>query len=121
MTDAKYETLTPHNDIGYFVVARGDAYDTEFEVYRIIGTDAEGQIFYEKKNAVSSSETVETRGEAQVYLHGNVKWDGCSNFHFDEQDEVMLHFCGRRDATDVGVLLGRLYDEAERLQRAIKP
>ncbi|CAB3754323.1 hypothetical protein LMG29542_02315 [Paraburkholderia humisilvae] len=28
--------------------------------------------------------------DAEIYLHGSVKWDGCSNWHFDEQDRVML-------------------------------
>lgn len=53
--------------------------------------------------------------EAQVYLHGSLKWDGCCNLYFDQQDKVMLHFCGKKEAENIGVLLGRLYDLAKEL------
>lgn len=49
------------------------------------------------------------RTEANVYLRGHVKWDGCSNWDFCTH-ECMMHFCEREDMVAVGELLGRLYD-----------
>lgn len=35
---------------------------------------------------------------APTYAHGSIKWDGCINMAFDEQNDCMLHFCGTKDA-----------------------
>ena len=51
--------------------------------------------------------------ESEVYLHGIVKWDGCSNWHFDEQDRVMLHGCSREDLTNLGELMAKCWDYAK--------
>lgn len=47
------------------------------------------------------------------YFSGSVKWDGCANVRFDEQDNVMLHFCGRNDAMRIARLIEKIYDLAE--------
>jgi hypothetical protein len=52
---------------------------------------------------------------ADTYLSGSVKWDGCSNWSFDEQDRGMLHFCAKQDAIALGTLMGYLYDWAKEL------
>jgi hypothetical protein len=49
---------------------------------------------------------------AKPYLHGSVKWDGCSDWHFDEQDEGMLHGCSRENVQRFGDVLGRCWDLA---------
>jgi len=46
----------------------------------------------------------------EPYLHGTVKWDGCSNWHFDEQDRVMLHGCQRSDLTRFGEVMAACWD-----------
>lgn len=48
----------------------------------------------------------------RVYLSGDIRWDGCSNMYFNRQDEVMLHFCGKQEAMNIGVLMGYLYEKA---------
>ena len=70
---------------------------------------------FNRADYCSSPDTVYTTDEAQVFLSGSIKWDGCSNLRFDEQDHVMLHFCSRDEAVAVGTLLGRLYDMAKEL------
>ena len=55
---------------------------------------------------------IEDPAKAPTFLHGDVKWDGCSNIYFDEQDTIMLHFCGMKMATGVGRLLQRMYEIA---------
>ena len=39
---------------------------------------------------------------------GSIKWDGCSNWHFDP----CVHFCGKQQSIDLGTLFGSLYDWA---------
>lgn len=49
--------------------------------------------------------------EAEVYLRGFVKWDGCSNWDF-KTNPVMKHFCGRDDFVFVSRLLEKMWDIA---------
>lgn len=55
---------------------------------------------------------LEDYAEAEIFLHGNIKWDGCSNWDFHSEN-IMVHFCGRKDATSLGRLMNHLYDIAE--------
>jgi hypothetical protein len=48
----------------------------------------------------------------EVFLDGTIKWDGCSNWDFHTSD-VLIHFCGRRQATGLGRLLDHLYQIAQ--------
>ena len=50
--------------------------------------------------------------DADVYLHGSVKWDGCSNWYFDQQDRVMLHGCSRADLVNIGEVMAKCWDYA---------
>ena len=43
-----------------------------------------------------------------------VKWDGCSNWHFDGGN-YQLHFCGLMEAENFGILLTSLYEWAAEL------
>jgi hypothetical protein len=47
----------------------------------------------------------------KAWIHGFIKWDGCSNLDISEKD-CMLHFCKREQLVNLGVVLGRLFDEA---------
>lgn len=53
--------------------------------------------------------------EAEVVVTGYIRWDGCSNFYFGEEGGLMLHFCGVKQAIQVGTLLERLYEMAAEL------
>lgn len=70
---------------------------------------------YEIKGGMSGTDVTTNIDDARLYLSGHVRWDGCSNLRFDEQDHVNLHFCGRSHAAQVGKLLDRLYDIAAEL------
>jgi len=67
---------------------------------------------YQRADSDTSPDCTPDLARARRYLHGSVKWDGCSNLHLDEQDEAMLHFCGRKEARNIGELLARIYDLA---------
>ena len=85
-------------DLGFIVVAKhnqqtgaGDDLPVDFVVYEVV-----------------------TWGSAftRPWLHGSIKWDGCSNWHFDAQDDLMIHFCGPSDTAKLSKLFERLYQMA---------
>lgn len=98
-------------DIDYLCVVEAHSNYADLKVYKVVGRGDDGPIFL-KRGWNSSADIVDDLALAQVYLSGSIKWDGCSNLRFDEQDDTMLHFCGKQAAVDTGTLLGRLYDMA---------
>lgn len=51
---------------------------------------------------------------ADVYLYGSVKWDGCSNWMYpDQEDNTMLHFCSMEEARLVAEVMSFAYRIAE--------
>jgi hypothetical protein len=94
----------------------------EFSVYETVGftTTYEEKPVYKRAGSDTSMDVVENIAEAQRFLHGNVKWDGCSNWSFDEHDKVMMHFCGVRDAEDIGRLFSALYSIARDLMPQLR-
>lgn len=116
--DIRYTALLEAEDEYADVIAN-------FKVYRIVGeyvterhpdgTTTSYERGYQRANSHRSPDPVEHLAQAEVFLHGGVKWDGCSDWHFDEQEDSMLHFCGKEEAGAIGTLLCRLYDWAREL------
>ena len=93
---------------------RGDdprVFHCDFKVYSIYGIDSAGFVIFEHPE--KCSHPVDTIQEARLFMHGEIKWDGCTNFHFDEQDKLMIHMCGRKDMADLATLFDRLYAMAD--------
>lgn len=65
---------------------------------------------YIRAGATSGMDTTDDPAQAQVFAHGSVKWDGCSDWHIDAQDDCMLHGCTREDLTRIGEILARCRD-----------
>ena len=109
-------TATKHfHDIAFTVVAVAHAHYVEYTVYDITAHDQAPDGSWSvpnwpHKDATTGGDVVNDLAEAAVYLHGTVKWDGCSNWHFDEQDRVMLHGCTRTDLTRIGEVMARCWD-----------
>ena len=89
----------------------------DFKVYDIVGRGGPkfDEPCYHADGYINSNEIVETTELAQVFCHGTIKWDGCCDVYFDEQDSTMLHGCGRKDLTRIGKLFDVLYDMALQL------
>lgn len=105
------EHISDECDIGYTITGNlcpDYGYAMYFEVYQIQGVCEDGQVLWIKKGAVSLPDPVESIDDAEIFLHGSIKWDGCSNWHFDEQDRIMIHGCSVDDMTNVGVLFERM-------------
>jgi hypothetical protein len=104
------------------VAARGEAVFTiackpfehccDFEVFEILSS--EPTTLWNLPSGTRPDPTDEL-SKAERFLHGSIKWDGCSNWHFDIQDDCMIHFCSAQDAAAIGVLLNELYRIADEL------
>lgn len=110
--EVRYERRD-YKDIGFTAIAepmgQDDIYAVRFEIYTIVSTDINGTVFWQRRGACSSLNPVNRLDEAELYLHGHVKWDGCSNWYFDEQDRVMLHCCGLNDIENIGKVMKRCW------------
>lgn len=99
-------------DIGHTAVAvpcpGSEDHVVDVRIFTIVSTSPPAEFAKDGLNFPSTPDI----DSADVYLSGSIKWDGCSNWHFDAQDDAMLHFCSRKEAGDIGELLRRLYDLA---------
>lgn len=98
-------------DLRFTVVASiPDEYQVDYRVYELLWINDDGTHAWQRDGATSGPDPVETLEEAELFLHGFVKWDGCSNWHFDAQDSLMLHGCSREDLTRLGEIMARCRD-----------
>lgn len=99
-------------DIDYVAVltARDGSVFAHFKVYPLISVTPEGEVLVGP--SVDEMVSFKDATDAQVFASGSIKWDGCSNFRFDEQDRCMLHGCDREYLVNVGQVLARVHDEA---------
>ncbi len=114
--------ITKHLDSDFTIVMtageenEGGPVWVDFEVYDIIGHGGPkfDEPCYHAAGYTNSNEIVEVASSAvaQVFCHGHIKWDGCCDVYFDEQDGTMLHGCSRKDMTRIGKLFDALYDAA---------
>jgi hypothetical protein len=114
-------------NLGFTVCATAQTHCVEFVVYDIEAWQ-EGATpgvydtpLWHKADALTHPDPVNCIEEAEPYLHGEVKWDGCSNWHFDEQDRVMLHGCSRDDVLRFGQVMAACWDWAAELCPAWNP
>lgn len=105
------------DELGFTVVAEVKEYRVDFKVYDICGRTGslDGPYVYHREGSVNSMDWVESLDDAEVYLHGSVKWDGCSDWYFDEQDRVMLHGCSRHDIERYGMIMAACWDMTKEL------
>ena len=109
------QVIKHSKELGFTIVAIPDDYVVRFFVYEVNGWYDGGSgdydaPMYQKKGAANCSDWVDTIEESEPYLHGEVKWDGCSNWHFDEQERCMLHGCTREDLENIGKVMAMCWD-----------
>lgn len=106
-------------DINYFAIALPSEYHVDYAVYEAVeGIDASGKkdILFQREGMMSSPHYVNDIKLAEVFLHGFVKWDGCSNWMFNENErDTMLHGCSRTDLTNLGEVMARCWDWTKEL------
>lgn len=102
--------LIKFDDIDFVATAEIEKHSVSFEVYEIVGRYENGDLLYTRKGATCTPDTVDDLAHAQIYLHGYVKWDGCSNWSIDIAEEIMLHACDRRGLSRIGEVMARCWD-----------
>ena len=105
-------------DIDFSVIAEPSESRVGFKVYSIFSD--EPKMTWSKWGDDGNIDWAYVIEDADIYLQGAVKRDGCSNWDFVEQEKTMLHFCSKSQAMSIGILLGRLYDLAVELLRGGK-
>lgn len=80
-----------------------------FIVLKIFGIDSGNNLMFEYEKEGGAILGSADPSRADVYLHGYVKWDGCSNWYFDNQDNCYLHFCGEEEAALLGEIMRTAY------------
>lgn len=105
-------------DLRFSVIAAVFQYHVDYQIYDICGwmEGATKGVF-----DVPVWDDADRLEDAPVYLHGFVKWDGCSNWYFDEQDRVMLHGCGISDIQRFGDIMAECWNWAGLLCPAWNP
>lgn len=118
-----------HDDIEYSVFAfRSLTYPEthiEFYAYRIRATDITetshdcvrhyDRGYDARDDNGPAVRMVYDAANAEVFLRGSVKWDGCSNWEFTPFATVSAHFCDKEEAMNIGVLFQRIYEQAKGL------
>jgi hypothetical protein len=87
-----------------------------FDVYEIVArTEGDTKGVYNAVNWRTKDDYQDITTDitkARRYLHGDVKWDGCSNWYFDEQEHVMLHFCSLKQIEAISAVMKECWDIA---------
>lgn len=114
MTEAVY---TKHfKDLDFTVVATPYSHWVEYAIYDIEGyTSIDNMPLWHKADSEEYPDCVESLSEAEVYISGSVKWDGCSNWNIDENERGMLHGCSRQDIQRIGDIMAQCWDWTSQL------
>lgn len=116
-TSAKSMQLIKHSEtLRFTVVAEPHDCHVNYTIYDIEAWN-EGSTpnvfdepMWQRAGSTFGPDPVAALAEAEPYLHGEVKWDGCSNWHFDEQERGMLHGCRRSDVLRFGEVMALCWD-----------
>jgi len=103
------------------VTARYRIYDhyVEFFVAEIIGWEAgdESRVLYPVKNAQSlPMDSTTNFDEAERYVEGSVKWDGCAHYYFGDE-YAYLHLCGVGPAQQLATVITTVHRRCGELLR----
>ena len=97
-----------NQDLNYTIVLQKmSAFTVNFVIYKNFGLDTNNIMFYENK----LDELTSNLDEVLPFIKGEVRFDGCSNFEFRDQ-ETMIHCCSREDLVNIGLILGECHDFA---------
>lgn len=117
MTQEMIKTETKNFiELGFTVVARAFGYYVQYDIYEIVyciegSTKGVADVpMWHKAGSDDSGDVVATLAESEIYASGSVKWDGCSDWKFDEQDRCMLHGCTKDDLLNLGKILAECWD-----------
>lgn len=114
----EFPTLSTHTrhekDLGFAIVAEVKEYHVDFAIYNVLSWP-KGEDGVPAYGTSYGEDETEDIAAAEPYLHGFVKWDGCSNWHFDAQDGCMLHACDKKGVQRFGDVMALCWEWASEL------
>jgi hypothetical protein len=118
MTKSDPEPVRHFDDLRFTVTA--ELHENEcsvaFKCYRFVLDTSSGERHYPEPDAACNFPGVLTIDESEVYISGSVRFDGCSNWMFDESNRgTNLHFCSREEFAEISELMARCWDWAKEL------
>lgn len=85
----------------------------EFKVYEAVRFK-DGTVEIQDKSGCSQHWT-NIKEDGEVYLEGDIKWDGCSHWSFHPEDHAMLHICRTGAIDELAWLLRQCFEIAKEL------
>lgn len=103
------------DDLRFTAVATVFSHYVEFVVYEIdyMGQDDAGEFTipgWHRAGSMCHPDGVESLAESEPFMHGSVKWDGCSNWDIDDLQRGMIHACDREGLIRFGEVMARCWD-----------
>ena len=109
------KSLIKHfEELDFTVIATVVDMGVNFKVYDKFGESEEGYV-YKLAGSDDLLDFTTDLNKSEVYLHGDVRVNGCSDWHFDEQDRGMLHGCNKAGLVRIGLIMGECWDWAREL------
>jgi len=104
-------------DMNYTVRAKVEESNVTYEIFRISATSLPNaehpDVTYSWRLNGSRTQPsfADNLDEAEVFVQGYVKWDGCSNWIFPENTYgCMFHACDKQTLVNIGLILGACHD-----------
>ena len=91
-------------DMEFVVEYFPSSHYVEYKIYQFGGLDSNGVPLLVREDCTYGVGTE----HAEVFVYGSVKWDGCSNWEFNQ--ETALHGCTRDDLVNLGEILAQCWD-----------
>lgn len=111
MTHEKSEAIDDClGDFGFRVRYRYTATWCDVEAFEFVARFEDGHGEFNKKDYVVSPDPVRALDDAQPYITGFIKWDGCSEFDWKE-----THLCGPDGFRRHFALLECMYRKSQKL------
>ena len=98
-------------DLDITVVATPNDYGVNYKVYNLVGVGDDGYV-YQLAGSDDCCDLTSDLKQSELFLHGDVRVNGCSDWHFDEQDRGMLHGCNKAGLVRIGLIMGECWDWA---------
>lgn len=93
------------------------AVSVNFFAVEVLGVEDNGTKVYWRKGASSSTDDTCNPAEAERYVDGSVKWDGCSHYYFGDESGY-LHCHGIADIEKLHEILSAIYQRCGALMKA---
>lgn len=104
-------------DYGVTVVFTLDAHVAFFAAEIVARSMPDDAPLYTKNGARASCDHVEDPRQAERFIAGSVKWDGCSHVTFGDED-AYIHMCGREAFDKLATVLPQIYERCGELMKA---